>query len=47
VLGNVGLSLATRILGLLVAAMGMQFVITGLSNVVIQTIAPAVLRLPP
>jgi len=44
-LGDVGLSIATRILGLLVASIGMQFVITGLSNVVIHTIAPAVLRL--
>lgn len=45
-LGDVGLSIATRILGLLVASIGMQFVMTGLSNVVIHSIAPAVLRLP-
>ena len=44
-LGNVGLSIATRILGLLVASIGIQFVITGLSNVVIHSIAPAVLQL--
>lgn len=44
-LGDVGLSIATRILGLLVASIGMQFIVTGLSNVVIHTIAPAVLRL--
>jgi MarC family membrane protein len=44
-LGDVGLSIATRILGLLVASIGIQFVITGLSNVVIYSIAPAVLRL--
>jgi MarC family membrane protein len=44
-LGDVGLSIATRILGLLVASIGMQFVITGLSNVVVHSIAPAVLRL--
>ena len=44
-LGDVGLSIATRILGLLVASIGMQFVITGLSNVVIHSIAPAVLQL--
>jgi multiple antibiotic resistance protein len=43
-LGDVGLSIATRILGLLVAAIGMQFVITGLSNVIVDSIAPAVLK---
>ena len=44
-LGDVGLSIATRILGLLVAAIGMQFIITGLSNVTVDSIAPAVLKL--
>ncbi len=44
-LGDVGLSILTRILGLLVAAIGMQFVITGLTNVIVQSIAPAVLKL--
>lgn len=44
-LGDIGLSIATRILGLLVASIGMQFVITGLSNVVVHSIAPAVLQL--
>jgi MarC family membrane protein len=44
-LGDVGLSIATRILGLLVASIGMQFVITGLSNVIVDSIAPAVLKL--
>lgn len=44
-LGDVGLSIATRILGLLVASIGMQFVITGLTNVVVHSIAPAVLQL--
>jgi multiple antibiotic resistance protein len=44
-LGDVGLSIATRILGLLVASIGMQFVITGLSNVVVHSIAPAVQQL--
>ncbi|MDG4553074.1 MAG: MarC family protein [Candidatus Competibacter sp.] len=46
-LGDVGLSIVTRILGLLVAAIGMQFLVTGTSNVIVQTIAPAVLRLHP
>lgn len=44
-LGDVGLSILTRILGLLVASIGMQFVITGLTNVIVHTIAPAVLKL--
>ena len=44
-LGDIGLSIATRILGLLVASIGIQFVITGLSNVVVHSIAPAVLQL--
>jgi MarC family membrane protein len=44
-LGDVGLSIATRILGLLVASIGVQFVIAGLTNVIVQSIAPAVLRL--
>ena len=44
-LGDIGLSIATRILGLLVASIGMQFIITGLSNIVIHSIAPAVLQL--
>lgn len=42
-LGDVGLSILTRILGLLVASIGMQFIITGLTNVIVHTIAPAVL----
>ena len=44
-LGDVGLSIGTRILGLLVASMGVQFVIAGLTNVIIDSIAPAVLQL--
>src|SRR6476646_3759531 len=39
-LGDVGLNIATRILGLLVASMGVQFVIAGLTNVVVTSIAP-------
>lgn len=41
--GDVGLNVATRILGLLVASIGAQFIITGLTNVVVHTIAPQVL----
>lgn len=44
-LGDVGLTILTRLLGLLVAAIGMQFLITGGSNVIIHTIAPAILKL--
>lgn len=44
-LGDVGLTILTRILGLLVAAIGVQFVLTGLTNVIVHTIAPAVLTL--
>jgi small neutral amino acid transporter SnatA (MarC family) len=40
VLGEVGLSIATRILGLLVASMGVQFITTGLAHVVVDTIVP-------
>ncbi len=44
-LGDVGLSILTRILGLLVASIGMQFIISGLTNVIVHTIAPEVLKL--
>jgi MarC family membrane protein len=44
-LGDVGLSIATRILGLLVASIGVQFVIEGLSNVIVHSIVPEVLQL--
>ena len=37
-LGDGGLSIANRIPGLLVASIGIQFVITGLSNVVVRYI---------
>lgn len=44
-LGDVGLSIATRILGLLVASIGVQFVITGLTSVIVHSIAPSLLQL--
>src|SRR5246127_4138611 len=44
-LSDVGLSIATRILGLLVASIGVQFVIAGLTNVIVHSIAPEVLQL--
>jgi multiple antibiotic resistance protein len=40
ILGEVGLSIATRILGLLVASMGVQFMATGVTNLVVHSIAP-------
>lgn len=44
ILGDVGLGIATRILGLLVAAIGVQFIIDGLSHVIVNSIVPEVLR---
>ena len=44
-LGDVGLSIATRILGLLVASIGVQFVIAGLTNVIVHSIAPTLSHL--
>jgi MarC family membrane protein len=40
VVGDIGLSIATRILGLLVASIGVQFIVTGATQVIVQTIAP-------
>jgi len=44
ILGDVGLSIATRILGLLVAAMGVQFITSGVTNVIVHTIAPQIAK---
>src|ERR1700719_4573866 len=44
-LGDIGLNIATRILGLLVASIGVQFVIAGLTNVVVTSIAPELSKL--
>jgi MarC family membrane protein len=41
-LGDVGLNIATRILGLLVAAIGVEFMIAGLTSVIVHSIVPAV-----
>src|SRR5215831_15847285 len=46
-LGDVGLNIATRILGLLVASIGVQFVVAGLTNVILQSIAPRGLKASP
>jgi MarC family membrane protein len=44
VVGDVGLNIITRILGLLVAAIGVQFIITGLSNIIVNSIVPEILK---
>lgn len=43
-LGDVGLSILTRILGLLVASIGVQFMISGITNIIVNTIMPEVLK---
>lgn len=45
VLGDVGLSILTRILGLLVASIGVSFVVNGFSGIIVNSIAPEVLNL--
>ena len=40
VLGDIGLSIATRILGLLVASIGVQFITVATTNIIVQTVAP-------
>jgi multiple antibiotic resistance protein len=42
--GSVGLNILTRILGLLVSSMGIQFMITGLSNIVVHSLMPEILK---
>ncbi|HIK46244.1 MAG TPA: NAAT family transporter [Leptolyngbyaceae cyanobacterium M65_K2018_010] len=44
VLGDVGLSILTRILGLLVASIGVQFMVTGITDIIANLITPAVLK---
>jgi small neutral amino acid transporter SnatA (MarC family) len=44
ILGDVGLSILTRILGLLVASIGVQFMISGITNIVVNSITPAILK---
>lgn len=43
-LGDVGLNILTRILGLLVASIGVQFMISGISDIIVTTIAPEILK---
>jgi multiple antibiotic resistance protein len=44
VLGDIGLVILTRILGLLVAAIGVQFMVVGVTDVIANLITPAVLQ---
>lgn len=44
VLGDVGLSILTRILGLLVASIGVQFMVSGVSNIIVNSIVPQILK---
>lgn len=44
VVGDVGLNIVTRILGLLVASIGVQFIMTGLSNIIVDTLVPEILK---
>jgi multiple antibiotic resistance protein len=44
-IGDTGLSIVQRVLGLFVAAIGVQFMVTGISNIIVNNIAPAVLKL--
>jgi multiple antibiotic resistance protein len=43
-LGDVGLSILTRILGLLVASIGVNFMVSGVSRIIIDSIAPEILK---
>ncbi|MEG3439376.1 MarC family protein [Pannus brasiliensis CCIBt3594] len=42
ILGNVGLSIVTRIMGLLIASIGVQFITTGLSNLIVNDLLPRI-----
>lgn len=44
ILGDVGLTILTRILGLLVAAIGIQFLVAGLTDIIATVVTPAVLQ---
>jgi len=43
-LGNLGMEIATRLLGLVLAAIGVQFMLNGLANATLGVINPAVAR---
>jgi hypothetical protein len=39
-LGDIGLSITQRVMGLFVAAIGVQFMVTGLINIFVDQIVP-------
>lgn len=43
-LGNTGLSIIQRTIGLFVAAIGVQFIVTGTENIIILNIAPEIIK---
>jgi small neutral amino acid transporter SnatA (MarC family) len=45
ILGDIGLNITQRVMGLFVAAIGVQFVVTGLIDIIVYNIAPEVLRI--
>ena len=44
-IGDIGMSITQRVMGLFVAAIGVQFLVTGVSNIIIYNIVPEVLKL--
>jgi multiple antibiotic resistance protein len=44
-LGDIGLSITQRVMGLFVAAIGVQFMVNGLTDIIVQNLAPEVLKL--
>jgi small neutral amino acid transporter SnatA (MarC family) len=42
VVGPIGLNILMRVMGLMVAAMGVQFMVTGVSQIFITQLAPAI-----
>ena len=44
-LGDIGLSITQRVMGLFVAAIGVQFMVTGVSDIITYNIAPQLLKL--
>ncbi|MCP9928253.1 MarC family protein [Cyanobium sp. CH-040] len=41
ILGPIGMNLLLRVMGLMVAAMGVQFMVTGVSEIIVNELAPA------
>ena len=45
ILGDTGLSIIQRTIGLFVAAIGVQFMVTGIGNIIVDKISPEVIKL--